>query len=309
MARARIPKSSPSQPECVAVEHTARPIDTATLDRALAKKLGWTVKGYRNQNAISYEHGYARVEIAGFCTYSVARGWREVPEAQEAWSVQGEPVVMHFDASSWWSDLLDWMADILRTGRTVACGPGVNLAERSRRHPRFGTCSYPWETIQQMVEGRHSAERLDLSPDYQRGAVWTRQQQREFVGFLLDGGECPKIVIQRYESGQNAPAGHEDDYFQLPAEVIDGQQRLRALCAWLRGEIDALTPEGDALWFRDTNEIDRRGLMLVLHYVDLPRIERLRYYIKLNRGGTVHTEQEIARVRALLAAEEKGANR
>lgn len=300
-------KTKTAQPEPAAVEHTARKIEMADLDRALSKKLGTAVRGYRNQSSITYERGYARVVLHGFGDYGSASGWREIAEAGAAWSVQGEPVRLHFDDSNWWSELVDWAAAILRTGRTVACGAGIAYAERSRRNPRFGSCSYPWHTIREMVEGRFKAERLDLNPDYQRGAVWTRQQQREFVGFLLDGGECPKIVIQRYESGANAPAAFKRNYCELPSEVIDGQQRLRAICAWMNGEIDALTPEGDSLWFRDSNEVDRRGLMLMLYYVDLPRVERLRYYIKLNRGGTVHTEQEIARVRELLAAEEHSA--
>lgn len=298
-------KPRTTEPEVVETRHVAREIEVAKLDQALSSALGIQVRGYRSQSCISYERGYARVELHGFSSYGSASGWREIAEAGAAWSVQGEPARLHFDAADWWSELVGWAAEILRTGRTVACGQGIGYAERSRRNPRFGTCSYPWHTIREMVEGRCKSERLDLSPDYQRGAVWTRQQQREFVGFLLDGGECPKIVIQRYESGANAPAGRKRDYYDLPAEVIDGQQRLRAICAWMNDEIDALTPEGDSLWFRDSNEIDRRGLVLVLHYVDLPRVERLRYYIKLNRGGTVHTEQEIARVRELLTLEKQ----
>lgn len=290
-------KNKITPPESVEIEHVSRNIKVEVLDRAVSKKLGLSIAGYQSQHALTYERGYARVILSS----KKALGWREIFEAKEAWSVRGEPVSFYFDADSWLTDLVDWMADILRTGRTVACGQGINYAERSRRNPRFGTCSYPWDAIQRMVEGR-SAERFDLNPDYQRGPVWTVQQEREFVGFLLDGGECPKIVVQRYESQRNAPAGH--DYYKLPLEVIDGQQRLRAICAWMRGKIDALTPEGDSLWFEDSNEVDRRGLLLTIYYVDLPRVERLRYYIKLNQGGTVHTRQEIDRVRELLAAEE-----
>lgn len=302
---ARTTKSKTAQAESAEVAHLAREIDLEALDRALGKETGLTLRGRRSQSTLTYEYGYARVVLSGSHSYNEALGWRELPESWETWSVQGEPAHLYFDARTWWADLIRWAAEILLTGRTVGCGRGIDFAERLRRNPRFGACSYPWHTIRDMVEGRRDAERLDLSPDYQRGAVWTAQQQREFVGFLIDGGECPKIVVQRYESGKNVPAGYVDNYYELPAEVIDGQQRLRAICAWMRGEIDALTPEGDSLWFVDTNEVDRRCLALVIHYVDLPRVERLRYYIKHNRGGTVHTAQEIDHVRALLAAEEK----
>jgi len=33
------------------------------------------------------------------------------------------------------------------------------------------------------------------------------------------------------------------------------------------------------------------------------RADRLRLYLRLNRGGTIHTDDEIERVRAMLAAE------
>lgn len=48
------------------------------------------------------------------------------------------------------------------------------------------------------------------------------------------------------------------------------------------------------------------SLMLRLYYVDLSRAARLRFYLRLNRGGSVHTDAEITRVEALLAAENGG---
>lgn len=295
----KIPESA-----VVEVTRTSRHIeDKSHLDALLSRATGLDLKGYQNQNSLLYEYGYARVILHGNGSYTCAQGWREISEPGEAWAVRGEPETVNFNNEHWLSDLVIWAGAILRTGRTLACGKGIGLYERNRRNPTFGTCDYPWDTILAMVEGTYEHQKFDLNPDYQRGAVWTERQQQEFVGFLLDGGDCHKIVVQRYETAKNAPATHKDTYYELPAEVVDGQQRLRAVCAWLRGKICAITPEGDRLWFKDTNEVDRRGLMLKIHYVDLPRVERLRFYIKLNRGGTVHTEQEIVHVQALLDAE------
>ena len=64
------------------------------------------------------------------------------------------------------------------------------------------------------------------------------------------------------------------------------------------------SPDGRRIAFADTNEVDRRFLPSVkIAFIDLPRVERLRFYLKLNRGGTVHTDEEIDRVRALITAE------
>ena len=89
----------------------------------------------------------------------------------------------------------------------------------------------------------------------------------------------------------------------MPMEIIDGKQRLQAIARWMRDEIPALCHDGTLIWYHDTSIPERRSLMLRLYYVDLPRAARLRFYLRLNRGGSVHTDAEITRVEALLAAE------
>ena len=54
-------------------------------------------------------------------------------------------------------------------------------------------------------------------------------------------------------------------------EVIDGQQRMRALHRWYRGEISAELTDGRRVTFAQTNEQERRGFDVVLTYVDIPR--------------------------------------
>ena len=110
-----------------------------------------------------------------------------------------------------------------------------------------------------------------------------------FVGHLLDGGECPKIYINQRR-----------DVHDVPSEIIDGKQRLTAIYRWVKGEIPAVCSDGATIWYRDTNAIDRRSLWLELWMVDLPVADRLRFYLRLNRGGTVHTRDEIAKVEAML---------
>ena len=143
------------------------------------------------------------------------------------------------------------------------------------------------------VDGTHD-------PDYQRDHVWTPAQASAFVGFVLEGGQCPLIYLQRYDSRKNTPKGM--DYVTMPAVALDGQQRIRALVAWMKDEIPAVMTEGDEIWYHDTDEVDRRGLpMIRCAHVDLSRKEQLRFYLALNRGGTAHTDAEIAFVRSLFA--------
>ena len=93
-------------------------------------------------------------------------------------------------------------------------------------------------------------------------------------------------------------------------EVIDGQQRLRAIAAFMQGKIpgEVYDKEAEAwreLWYRDFNEIDRRAsrLSVEIVYGDWSRERRLEFYLRLNAGGTAHTDEELDRVRRLLIEE------
>lgn len=146
----------------------------------------------------------------------------------------------------------------------------------------------------------------NLNPDYQRGSVWAVQQQSRFIGHVIGGGVQPPIYVQRYKSRRFAPIL---EYWTLPEEVIDGQQRLRAIVAFMTGEIPAeVFHDGswNSYWFRD---MDRRETSFsVLNssvvYLDVSRADRLRFYLRLNGAGVPHTEGELDRVRALLIHED-----
>jgi hypothetical protein len=65
---------------------------------------------------------------------------------------------------------------------------------------------------------------LDLSPDFQRRAVWTEKAKSYLVDTLLRGKPIPKIIItQELQSGRNVRI------------VVDGQQRLRAILEFVEG--------------------------------------------------------------------------
>ena len=133
-----------------------------------------------------------------------------------------------------------------------------------------------------------------IIPDYQRGRVWTPEQSARFMGYVLTGGQPPPIWVQEHPN--------ED-----VEEVIDGLQRLTAFRAFMDGEVPAELPDGRRVFIGDLAPdavIRLRGLHINKMIVRLPcRADVLRLYLRLNRGGTVHTDIEIARVEALLAKE------
>ena len=66
-------------------------------------------------------------------------------------------------------------------------------------------------------------DRVDTNPDYQRPAVWTRSQKQLLVDSILRNYDVPKLYWRR--------TGRKPETY----EVIDGQQRLRAVWEFFSG--------------------------------------------------------------------------
>lgn len=60
--------------------------------------------------------------------------------------------------------------------------------------------------------------RINLSPEYQRGAVWSLEKKQLLIDTILRGYDIPKIYVRKL------PDGQPHDW-----EVVDGQQRLTAI--------------------------------------------------------------------------------
>ena len=81
-------------------------------------------------------------------------------------------------------------------------------------------------------------------------------------------------------------------------EVVDGKQRLTSLIMWLNGDISAKLSDGTSIW-ADAVEGIRRVSVKIMK-VELTKRECLEYYLKVNSGGTPHTEEDLDNVRHLL---------
>lgn len=140
--------------------------------------------------------------------------------------------------------------------------------------------------------------RLNLTPEYQRGRVWTNDQASRFIGFLAEGGEAPPVFVQRWRDTR------------IDDEVVDGLQRLTAMLRFGANEIPMETPSGERAYLHNFTDDDQQilrgpaGIRLTIQYVMCDtRAQVLELYIRLNRGGTPHTDAEIERVREMLDAE------
>jgi|ERR1051325_295216 hypothetical protein len=98
-------------------------------------------------------------------------------------------------------------------------------------------------------------DRVDTTPDYQRPAVWSTSQKQLLVDTILRNFDIPKLYWRH--------TGRKPDTY----EVVDGQQRLRAVWGFFAG--DYKLP-------KDIDPIDGSSV-IGLSYKDLPDELRIRF--------------------------------
>lgn len=135
---------------------------------------------------------------------------------------------------------------------------------------------------------------INLEPDFQRKNVWTLQQKMSFVGHLLEGGDVNPVIINARDDG-----GYD---------MVDGKQRVTSCLNFMAG-MSAKLSDGTNICVDQLNKRDitmiRTQIGLRYALVDLSRKEMLEYYLKFNRGGTPHTNEELDFVQKLLEYEQK----
>lgn len=101
---------------------------------------------------------------------------------------------------------------------------------------------------------------FNLQPSYQRGPVWSRDDQQLLIDSMLKRYDIPKVYFSR-------PG--ERDSERIPYDVVDGQQRLRAIYAFIDEEIEL----GEQSQFGFPNGEDLSGMK----YSTLPDIYRVAF--------------------------------
>jgi uncharacterized protein with ParB-like and HNH nuclease domain len=135
-------------------------------------------------------------------------------------------------------------------------------------------------------------EGLQMIPDFQRGHVWTQEQQIKFIEYILRCGKSGRTLYF------NNPSWHipvTDGYNDFVC--VDGLQRITAIRRFLNNEIPAF----GILYLDYEGELDLVDHSMIVNVNDLKtRNEVLQWYIDMNDGGTPHTAAEIELVKKLM---------
>ena len=155
-------------------------------------------------------------------------------------------------------------------------------------------------TLRQLDEdARGQGGSLQLNPDFQRGHVWDQPRQIAFLESVIRGVAPMNI---RFNCANWDMKMVDKDCDMNPDDIVcvDGLQRLTALRDFVAGKFKVF----DRYTIKDLENtpfsFKRMQANWTMEIFDIKsRKDLLNFYLDINRGGVVHTEEELARVEAL----------
>lgn len=137
-------------------------------------------------------------------------------------------------------------------------------------------------------------EGLQMNPDFQRGHVWTEQQQIAYVEYFLRGGRSGLDIYFNHPNWQSGGEAKEGEFV-----CVDGLQRITACLRFMRNEIPIF---GKYLNEFEDEVTQRASFRFNINELQT-REEVLTWYLEMNFAGTPHTKEELDRVTDLLLKE------
>lgn len=152
-----------------------------------------------------------------------------------------------------------------------------------------------FSSIESCLKHYEESFNLDYNPDFQRDYVWTKKQQKSYVEYLLRGGKSSRVICFNYPYwGSFTQKG--------VMQLIDGKQRLNAVRLFINNKLKVF--DGYYLSDFEDSEIICRRCDLLFNVNNMKtRKEILQWYIDFNSGGTIHSKEDIDKVKLLLKKE------
>jgi hypothetical protein len=157
-----------------------------------------------------------------------------------------------------------------------------------------------WGMLDKTLAGLTEDYGLEFDPDYQRGHVWTAAQRQAYVESVFRGAistagltiqfNCPTFESRLLKADRDLPDGFQ---------VMDGLQRLTAVREFMAGNV---RPFGLTLDDLTGTSFSPKGMTYRLRFAVFCfqyKLDVLEHYLALNRGGTPHSDDEIARIIAM----------
>lgn len=143
------------------------------------------------------------------------------------------------------------------------------------------------------INSLRNSEALEISPDFQRRAVWMERERSELMATVIQGLPFPEIYIHVVTDPDSGSQKHV---------VVDGQQRITSILMFIDNEI--CLPEGRPLngkYFREleteekTSFWDYKIVVRSLRKTNTAEIRDL--FTRLNTNNMVLNDQELRNAR------------
>lgn len=152
---------------------------------------------------------------------------------------------------------------------------------------------------------RESYDGFDENPDFQRGHVWTEEQQIKFVEAFIRGtvGDTARTITLNCPDFQRDKVASDSDLKGFV--VVDGLQRLTAVRRFMDDDFTIFNDVVEGGFNKNSFDGTRfnikslKGFRFNILNFQYKR-EVIKYYLAFNDGGTVHTKEEIQRVKNML---------
>jgi len=135
---------------------------------------------------------------------------------------------------------------------------------------------------------------IDMSPDYQRGNVWTMEDKQELIKSIFNNVDIGKFVIIKTENWQ-------DCYY----EMLDGKQRLTALAEFLENRFPVDGYYYQDLSWQDQNHIENFPISYGEISKGITQKQKYEYFLRLNTRGKIVDPEHIEYVKRLYEKEKE----
>lgn len=142
-----------------------------------------------------------------------------------------------------------------------------------------------WNYMPRLL-GRYKTDyHLIYDPDFQRGYVWTETQQIKYIEYILSGGMSGKEIYF------NCP-GWNDRNNKESMILVDGKQRIEAVRNFMNNKIRIFNHYFTE--YTDNMSLFTGGFLFNIN--DLENYnDVIKWYISMNSGGSIHTNEDIER--------------
>nr|WP_186322844.1 DUF262 domain-containing protein [Paenibacillus xylanexedens] len=136
---------------------------------------------------------------------------------------------------------------------------------------------------------------VDFDPEYQRDYVWNESDKVKLIDAIFNNVDIGKFALIHLSDEEWANNGYKYSY-----EILDGKQRYRAILDYFESRF-----KYKGMYFKDLSPKDqlhfKRYTISIAETRNLNREQKLRYFLMLNTGGRIMSEEHLDVVRDLLS--------